>query len=418
MHPKMKYTYVGVDSHKDSHTAVFLDCFFEKLGEIQFENLPSKFAGFLDSAMLLQQDGTTLLFGLEDVSMYGRALAVFLTDNGQKVKHINALLVARERRNRNVTEKTDSVDAECAARVLLSKFSELPDADPQDKYWTLRALVVRRDFIVKSNIALKNNLRGLLAAQFPNYHKFFFHIDCDTSLAFFARYPSPSTLEGTSVEELTAFLQEASKKRVGERRARMILDSLECTRSAFQEIRDEVVRSTIRQIQWNLGELESLEESLVKILDLLGTTLASMTGIDVVCEAQILSCIGDIKRFPTSAKLAQYAGIAPVTYASGKTDKQFANRRGNRELNSLFYCLAVRVSTVNRGKVMNQFFNEYYQRKLSEGKTKAQALKCVQRRLVNIIWGMLTRGEKYVNPPIIDLPREEKDAIMVSKQEP
>jgi len=134
-HPKRHYTYVGIDSHKETHTAVFIDCFFEKLGEITFDNLPSKFDTFLADALKLQQDETILMFGLEDISMYGRSLAVFLRDHKQQVKHVNALLVARERKNRNITEKTDSVDAECAARVLLSKFGGLPDAEPQDDYW-------------------------------------------------------------------------------------------------------------------------------------------------------------------------------------------------------------------------------------------------------------------------------------------
>jgi len=184
IHPKMKYTYVGIDSHKDTHTAVFLDCFFDKLGEISFENRPSKFGGFLSKADKLKMDGTTLLFGLEDIGFYGRTLTVFLKNNGQAVKHVNALLVARERKNHTFTEKTDSIDATCAARVLLSKFNELPDADIRDDYLVLRTLVTRRGFIVKNNKALKNHLHSMLTLHYPNYRDFFENIDCNVSLAF------------------------------------------------------------------------------------------------------------------------------------------------------------------------------------------------------------------------------------------
>ena len=59
-HPKMRYTYVGVDSHKDTHTAVFLDCFFEKLGEVSFDNLPDRFGGFLESAQKFQAEGNVI----------------------------------------------------------------------------------------------------------------------------------------------------------------------------------------------------------------------------------------------------------------------------------------------------------------------------------------------------------------------
>jgi len=410
-HPKMQYTYVGVDSHKDTHTAVFLDCFFEKLGEISFENLPSKFGAFLSEADKLKMEGTTLLFGLEDVSAYGRTLTVFLKNNGQAAKHVNSLLVARERRNQNITQKTDSVDAECAARVLLSKFSTLPDAQPEDKYWVLRTLVARRDFVVKNNIALKNHLHSLLMQHYPNYRSFFQNIDGQTSLAFFMRYPSPSTLEGTTLEELAEFLLVASDKHIGLNRAREILGNLQDTTVAFQELRDTAVQSTIRQIQFCMQEIDSLEAILTDVMEWFDTTLTSMAGIDTISAAQFISCIGDINRFPSPAKLARYAGIAPVLYSSGKKDMSFANKRGNRELNSLFYLLAVRlIATSQANKVRNAFFHEYYHRKLSEGKTKTQALKCVQRRLVNIVWTMLTNGEEYINPPLIDAPEKSKKA--------
>jgi len=408
-HPKMRYTYVGVDSHKDTHTAVFMDCFFEKLGEITFENLPSKFGYFLNDALKYQVEGTTFLFGLEDVSSYGRTLAVFLTDNSQKVKHVNALLVARERKNQNIVEKTDAVDAECAARVLLTKMNELPDADPQDMYWILRTLVIRRDFIVKNNTCLKNHLHSLLTQHYPNYGKFFDNIDCKTSLLFFMKYPSPSTLKGVTHEELTIFLHEPSNGRIGAEKAQEILDSIEDTAVQFQEVRDMAVQSAIRQIEFNIQELSRVEMIMAIFLEKFDCTLTSMTGIDVVTAAQLLSCIGDIKKFSTPAKLARYSGVAPVTVASGRKDLQFANQRGNRELHSIIYRLAVRISaTVGcTNKTINPFFYEYYHRKQAEGKTKRQALKCVQRRLVNIIWTMLTNNEEYINPPMYEVPKEK-----------
>jgi len=402
---------VGADSHKDTHTAVFLDCFFEKLGEITFENLPSKFGAFLSEADKFRMEGTTLLFGLEDVSKYGRALTVFLKDNGQTVKHVNAFLVAQERKRRSITQKTDSVDAECAARVLLSDFNGLPDANPQDNYCALRTLVIRRASIVRNNGALKNNLHDLLTQHYPVYRSFFENIDCKTSLAFFTRYPSPSTLVGTAVDELADLLRETSNGRISTDKAKEILDSLQDTVVEFQEVRDLMVQSVIRQLQFNLQEIGRLEITLAEVLAGFNCTLTGMTGIDVVSASQLLSCIGDIRKFSTPAKLARYSGIAPISYASGKKDSKYRNERGNRELNSLFYNLALRV-TMTAGptnKVINPFFHEYYHKKMSEGKTKSQALKCVQRRLVNIIWTMLTNNEEYVNPPMYDVPKKPKE---------
>ena len=160
-HPKMKYTYVGVDSHKDSHTAVFLDCFFEKLGEITVSSVPSDFDDFLKQAQKFRSKGTKVAFGFEDVSAYGRSLVKFLLEKKQLVKHVNASLVASERNSQNVLQKTDSIDATCAARVLLSRFDQLPNANPHDKHWILANLVARRNSIVKINGMLKNHFHSL-----------------------------------------------------------------------------------------------------------------------------------------------------------------------------------------------------------------------------------------------------------------
>ena len=87
-HPKMLYTYVGIDSHKENHTAVFINCFFEKLGEITFRNFPSCFEDFLKRAQSFKPEGVTLMFGLEDCGSYGRNLMVFLKSKSQNVKHV------------------------------------------------------------------------------------------------------------------------------------------------------------------------------------------------------------------------------------------------------------------------------------------------------------------------------------------
>lgn len=139
--------------------------------------------------------------------------------------------------------------------------------------------------------------------------------------------------------------------------------------------------------------------------------LTSMKGIDTVTAAKLIAEIGDINRFSSPAKLASYAGVAPVTYASGLTNIQYANKRGNRTLNEIFFRLAMGFIVLRGSQkvAVNPFFYEYYHQKLAEGKTKKQALKCVQRRLVN----MMKHKEDYINPPV-SFP--ERDKLLESKK--
>ncbi|MGE5371931.1 MAG: IS110 family transposase [Solirubrobacterales bacterium] len=420
-HPKMKYVYVGIDSHKETHTAVIMDCFSEKMDEVKFPNVPSEFENFLNQIREIVKKGiieercaigTVPAFGLEDTSTYGRSLAVFLRDNGQIVKHIHAYLVYGYRKAESI-DKTDSADAECAARVLYGSFNKRQNANPQDKYWVLGKLVARRNQVVKMNRALRNQLHAFITSNYPGYRGFFENIDCNSSLAFYEKYPSPSKLRGITAEELAEMLEEYSNKRLRLQKAREILDCVERagnTTIEFQETSDLVIPSIIRQYRRNVDEMNSLEAIIADFLNNFPYQLTSMAGIDTITAAGFISEIGDIRRFPSPAKLAYYCGVAPITVESGEEKKQFPNKRGNRSLNSLFYMLAVRL-TMPIGKekrIVNPFFYEYYNQKLSDGKAPRQAMKCVERRLVNIIWRMMTYNEKYVNPPSYNLPKTEK----------
>ncbi|MDP4093569.1 MAG: IS110 family transposase [Bacillota bacterium] len=408
-HPRMKYTYVGIDSHKGTHYAVISDCFFDRIKEIEFENVPIAFDSFFKELQNFKIKGTELAFGLEDTSAYGRLLTVFLVGKKQMVKHVNASLVKKERVNLQL-DKTDSNDAECAARVLISRFNELPEVDPQDKYWVLKQVIARRTSLVKTNLSLKNHLQVFILNHYPSYNKFFSTIDSKSALAFYDKYPSPSKLKNTTLKELEDFLREVSGNKQWKGRAEKILECVNRdgkTTTEYQDYRDMAVKSGISQIRNNIKELESLEAVLEDFLGKFDYKLGSMRGIDTITAAELIAEIGDISRFPNAAKLAKYAGIAPITYSSGTTDKQHADFHGNRQLNSLFFRIAVAV-TMTAGKnkkIINPFFYNYFQKKMAEGKTKKQALKCVQRMLVNIIWGMMTYKREYINPPTQDFQK-------------
>lgn len=62
---------------------------------------------------------------------------------------------------------------------------------------------------------------------------------------------------------------------------------------------------------------------------------------------------------------------------------------------------------LKNAKIANSYFYEYYRKKLSEGK----ALKCVQRRVINIIHGIMKNGTEYINPPSYDKPKDDKKTV-------
>jgi transposase len=402
-HYKLNHVYVGVDLHKGTHTAVVMNCWNEKFGEMQFDNKPSAFPDFLKQVSKLTGKGLTPIFGLEDVGGYGRSLAVFLLEHKQQVREVNTALSAAERRSNPMVKKNDSWDAECVARVLLTKLETLPHANPQDIYWTIAQLVSRRTGIIKAHISLKNQLHAQLSHHYPSYKKFFCDIDGKCALIFWHTYQSPNVLEGTTVEQLTLFLRKASNNACSTRKAEEILQVVaqdgDTTRS-FQDQRDFLIQSFVRDIRFKREEMQSIEDELKILMEQLDHKLASMPGIELVTAAYLVAEIGDVTRFANADKLARFAGVAPVFFGSGGKGKDKKSEQGNRVLHGLFYNLAIQqVQTAKgSGKPRNPLFFEYYNRKQAEGKSKRQALVCVMRRLVTIIYSMMKNNTEFVLP--------------------
>lgn len=274
-HYKQNYVYVGVDLHKGSHTAVVIDCWNEKLTEITVENKPSAFQKLIDHVNEYT-DGLKTVYGLEDVGGNGRSLAVFLLEKGEWVKEVNSALSHAQRKSYPTTQKSDSWDAYCIACVLLAQLFKLPDAKPQDLYWTLDMLVNRRNSMVKASGALVNQLHTQLSHHYPSYKKFFSDVDGKTALAFWEQYPSPHLLQNVSLDELTIFLRKASRNSCSTRKATEILDLVGKdgdTKRAYQETRDSIVKSIVRDIKFKKQEIEQVEKDLENVLKLFGYKL-------------------------------------------------------------------------------------------------------------------------------------------------
>ena len=147
---KQNFIYVGIDLHKETHTAVMIDCYNQKLGEITFPNRPADFPKLVTKVKKCNTDAKEVVYGLENAYGYGRPLAVWLIDKGYFVKDVNTAISHRQAKHRSAMyRKSDSDDAEAIALATLNMLDKLPDACPNDAYWSLGQLVHRRDNIMK-----------------------------------------------------------------------------------------------------------------------------------------------------------------------------------------------------------------------------------------------------------------------------
>ena len=127
------YLYIGMDIHKETHTAVLMNYMEERIGEVQIEN---NLNGFKKLYAYVEKHKKTLIpmYGLEDVTHYGRNLAIYLLEKDHIVKEVNSALSYMERMSYATVKKNDTWDAQCVCAVLMRRYEQLPNANPQDYY--------------------------------------------------------------------------------------------------------------------------------------------------------------------------------------------------------------------------------------------------------------------------------------------
>jgi len=402
---KEDYIYVGIDLHKETNTAVMIDCYNNKLGEITFANRPADFPKLVTKVKKCNTDGKAVVYGLENAYGYGRPLAVWLIDKGYFVKDVNTAISHRQAKHRGAMyRKSDSDDAEAIALATLNMLDKLPDACPNDAYWSLGQLVHRRDNIMKQRTRLVNQLHEQLCIAYPSYKQFFNDISRPTALYFWENYPSKKYLEGKTVEDLREKLLPVSHNKCSTKTCETILNAVAGDKVKYikyQDERDMVTLSIVRDLQHYNEELDKVDEMLEKMYKDLGCTLTTIPGVNVITAVKILSEIGDIKRFGNANKLAQFAGIAPLHLSSSGKGKDLATKQGNRRLQAIIYFLAIQMIQISsKGTPRHPAFRAYYEKRKAEGKSSQQALICISRRLISIIYGMLKSGTEYRMPVV------------------
>src|SRR3972149_10601419 len=106
---KQSCMFVGIDVHKDTHTAVGISPFGEKLFEITVGNYKEDFET-LEEKVKEMSGVLSPYIGLEDVRGYGERLSEYLYQK-YPVYHVPSILVDRQRQNATHPEKRDSLDA-------------------------------------------------------------------------------------------------------------------------------------------------------------------------------------------------------------------------------------------------------------------------------------------------------------------
>jgi transposase len=136
----------------------------------------------------------------------------------------------------------------------------------------------------------------------------------------------------------------------------------------------------VRQLEQRIAAVEARIKAAVAQAN---TSLLELFGVGPVLTATFLGEVGDVRRFPSKHHFAAHTGTAPLEASSGQVVRHRLSRAGDRTLNHALYMMAmVQVRRPSAGQA-------YYQRKLAEGKSPKEALRCLKRRPSDAVYRCL-----------------------------
>lgn len=370
------YLFLGGDIHKNNHTFVALNPIQQKVGECEVTDNPEDLQRFKTWIEKLKQEfGQKVALGLEDSSGNGEALSKFLTKQGYEVCDINPSLTARRRKREPHQDKSDSKDALLIAKTLISEFESLPRVkvtSRKELAKALKGLIDDHDLLVKQRTRLKNQLHQLLYQKYgPSYKKKFRTTFSKKALSFWIK---DQDKEGAC--------KNLDPKHVG----------LTAAPSLLKNIRKLRIKQKAGVLLLTEEKIKILKKKMKTAIELLDhRNLLTLDGCGILVVSRLVGEVKDIKRFATSSKLAKHAGLAPMEYSSGKSKNHRNSRWGNRQLNKVFY----RIALSQIGVCKNEAAVNYYEKKLKEGKSKSYALKLLARRNVDIVFAMMRDNSDY-----------------------
>ena len=320
----------GVDTHKDIHVAAVLDSLGRLLGTASF---PATRHGYRRMLRWLQSHGELGAVGIEGCGSWGAGVARYFAERNVTVIEVNR----PNRQTRRLRGKSDTVDAEAAARSVLNGQSKVTPKAGTGPVEAVRQLRIARSGAVKARTAAANQLHSLCDTAPDHIRAQLAGLTLRKKIAVAERWrPGPSTTT------------EAAAKR-----------ALMTVARRWRALDDEA---------------RELSRHIKAVLDDIAAPLLALPGVGYETAGQLLVTAGDNPdRLSHEKSFAALCGSSPVQASSGRTNRHRLNHGGDRQANSALWTIVlVRMGTHAPTK-------NYVMRRTAEGLSKPEIMRCLKR---------------------------------------
>jgi transposase len=332
---------VGVDTHRDAHVAVALDHLGRRLDDLE---IPTTAAGYQALLGWAEAFGEIDTVGVEGTNSYGAGLTRALHAAGVAVVEV----VRPNRQKRRLHGKSDPLDAENAARAVLAgeAVAQPRHSSDDDAVEMIRVLRVARCTAMRARTQAINALRSLIVTA-PDELRDQLRGRPTTELIDIALRFRPSG------NDLNAATKQA-------------------------------LRSLARRYRHLDEEITELDTTIAELSEQTNPALVAVFGVGPETASTLLVTAGtNPNRVKTEAAFAMLCGVAPLPASSGPNTRYRLNRSGDRQANAALHRIAlVRMR-------WHQPTRDYVQRRLTEGKTKREIIRCLKRYIAREIYKIL-----------------------------
>lgn len=329
----------GVDTHADTMHVAVLTLLGRKLADKEFR---TDAKGYWEAIRFMTRHGRVQSVGVEGTSSYGAGLTKALITAGIEVIEVNRPdRAARRRRG-----KSDPLDAELAARAVLSGNATSAPKDPAIE--AIRALFNARRSAVKARTAAMNQITSLLVTA-PDAVRAKYRHQKANELVTALRNCRPSSDDPVATAVLTA------------------------------------LKTLAKRHQFLTSQADELEAQIDVLVTAANPALRAAFGVGPDTAAQLLiTAGGNPERLGSDASFAALCGAAPVLASSGKTNKHRLSRGGDRGGNSALHRIAlVRMSNQPQTRA-------YVARQVEKNKSKKAILRMLKRAIAREMLRLLT----------------------------
>ena len=385
---------VGIDIGKNQHTFSVTN---KETGEILlkasvFDNNQNGFLSLIKK--LSAYNKSNLLIGMEDTGHYHFALLKYLLDIKYTIALINPTTTDLTRKIQGGITKNDPLDSLTICDVISSNMRNKPYRVTKVNRFDIyeQKQLTRHHHNLKEELNIyKNRLQKCIDIVFPEFNSLFnskYGVVYMSVLKTFSSADAIANADIRSIRKCFEFSKQGRRISLTAEHLKMTAKASIGIPSAAEEIQIRHLVSQIELLEEQLSEIDKrIEEFSVQN----NSTILSIPGISHFSGTSILAELGDICNYQKASQIIKFAGVAPYHYESSQFTAQHTaiTKKGSRYLRKTLYQIIVPVI------FHNQVFHAYYNKKLAEGKGHRCAQGHCIRKLLRVIYHLLTTGQQF-----------------------